>query len=313
MGTEDDAMLAGARGERVRLAANGLIVLLTIALLAAESRGSDIVGLGAETPVIEFDVPRHVLCRDVTPEDYVAARPGDRLVQVQMPVSVVLLRGDVQRVREVIVEVDGAEAGLTVHDFAPDTRLESDLAGDVEVKRTTERQHGIDASLGGVLPLSGGTAHVTPSITAGKSERETATKTETRRPPKRAVLVSGGVNNRQGVYFKLRPSSQTTLEGEHEVSITFVAPADWEGGELQVQCVARGVQKWLFVKQRKVWSSSQAPVEVRLASHTVAKPVAQNPAACDCQEERTAAQAAGAPSAQEPPTLAEGEGPLGDG
>lgn len=302
-------MLAGKRGERIRLAANVIIALLTLALLSVESRGSDIVGLGAELPVIEFDVPQSVVCRDVTPEGYAPARAGDRLVQVVMPVSVVLLRGDVERVREVIVEVDGSDAGLTVHDYSPDTRLESELAGAVEVKRTTERQHGIDASLGGVLPVAGGTAHLTPSVTAGKSERSTSTKTETRRPPKRAVLVSGAVNRRQGVFFKLRPSTQSTLEGEHELSITFVAPAEWEGGELHVECVARGVKKWLFVKQRKVWSASRAPVEVRLVSHTVAKPVVDECTDHECCQKVKAAEAAEqAETAQQTAAPAEGDG-----
>ncbi|TWT78529.1 hypothetical protein Pla123a_13220 [Posidoniimonas polymericola] len=278
-------MHAGTRVTKLQLAANGLIVLLTLALLSTDARGSDIIGLGGELPVLEFDVPAALTCRDVTPADYRPALPGDRLLEVRVPVSVVVLRGEVRRVREVIIEIDGAEAGLRVHDFAPNTQLASEQAKDYEVKRTEERREGLDASLGGALPIAGGTAHLTPSVTTGRSTHTTSTVTETRLAPKQAVLVSGAVNRRQGVYFKLRQSSQTTLEGEHELTVTFVAPAEWTGGELQVECVGRGEKKWLFVKQRKVWNSTRTPIELRLARHVVAKPTRDADCECCCSEE----------------------------
>ncbi|MCA9239181.1 MAG: hypothetical protein KDA37_03235 [Planctomycetales bacterium] len=266
-------MTEGSRVSHAQIIGNAIIVTLLLTLLSLESRGSDIIGLGAELPVIEFDVPQTILCRDVTPMDFEPVHPGDRLLQVSLPVSVVVLKGEPSRVREVIFEIDGEQAGLRVHDFSPDTTLASDQVKEIEVKRTEQKQKGVDASLGGVLPMSGGAAHVTPSVTAGSSEQSTETVTQTRLPPKKAVLVSGAVNRRQGVYFKLRQSTQSTLEGEHLLTITFAAPADWSAGALQVECVARGEKKWLFVKQRKVWGISRTPVEVRVARHTVAKPV----------------------------------------
>lgn len=266
-------MTENSRVSRAQIVGNVVVVSLLLTLLSIEAQGGDIIGLGAELPVIEFDVPQTILCRDVTPADYQPVNPGERLLQVTLPVSVVVLKGEPSRVRDVIFEVDGESAGLRVFDFSPDTTLASDQIKEIEVKRTEQKQKGIDASLGGALPVAGGTAHLTPSVTAGSSEQTTETVTQMRLPPKQAVLVSGAVNRRQGVYFKLRQSSQRTLEGEHLLTITFAAPADWSDGALQVECVARGEKKWLFVKQRKVWGSSRTPVEVRVARHTVAKPV----------------------------------------
>ena len=208
------------------------------------------------------------------------------------------MKGEPRRVEEVIVEIDGAGAGLTVFDFEPDTQLASDRVKEVQVQRTEEKRNGVDASLGGALPAAGGTIHLTPSITAGKSNRTTETITETRLPPKKAVLVSGAVNRRQGVYFKLRQNSQTTLEGEHKLSVTFVAPADWEAGKLHVECIGRGLKKWLFVKQRKVWNVTKAPVEVTLARHTVAKAV-QHTSCEQAGHQQEAAQHQGNASAEE--------------
>lgn len=267
-------MKAGTRVSTLQLVGNGVIVLLTLALLSTQAHSGDIIDLGGELPVLEFDLPERVLCREVTSADYLPATPGDRLIEVRVPVSVVVLKGDVQRLSEVIVEIDGEAAGLTVHDFSPDTQLVArEGVQTMEVKRTEKLSRATDASLGGMLPASGGTATLTPTIAAGKSKSSASTITETRLPPKHAVLVSGAVNRRQGVYFKLRQSSQTTLEGEHELTVVFVAPADWEGGVLRVECVGRGQKKWLFVKQRKVWNVSTVPVELQLASYRVAKPV----------------------------------------
>lgn len=271
-------MHAGLREYHAYLGANFLVVTLLIALLSAESYGGDLLDFGQDLPELEFDVPAKLVAHDVTPGDYRSASEGERLIQVRVPVSVVVTHGEVRRVQEVIIEIDGSQAGLVVHDFSPDTHLASEVVDAVEVQRIEEQNQGLDGSLGGALPVAGGTAHLTPSVTAGTSSRTATTVREKRLPPKQAVLVSGAVNRRQGVYFKLRQSSQTTLEGEHELTITFVAPEGWEGGALQVECVARGEKKYLFVKHRKVWNASRAPIEVLLANYEVAKPI------CDCEQ-----------------------------
>lgn len=252
----------------------GLGAAAVLSFFMASAAGGDLVDLGRAQPVVAFDMPADLVARDVTPPGYQDQHAGGRLVEVTLPVSVVLYRGDVARVGEVIVEVDGADAGLTVHAYAPETTLETDVADPIESTQTTEAGRSIDGSLGGVIPGAAGTVgHLTPTVRAGVTRREVETTTELRRPPKHAVVVSGAVNQRRGVYFKLRRSTQSTLEGEHVLSVTFAAPADWSAGRLNVQCVARGEQKVLFVRQPKVWEAQVAPIELRLASHVVAKPI----------------------------------------
>lgn len=273
------------RGSRTPLQRVGALVVAmlaaaAVAASAGDAGAGDLVDLGSTLPRVRFDMPRAVIARDaVTADDddlpFVPA--GQRLVTVEVPVSVVVTKGEVRRVEEIVVEVDGAAAGLTVHDYSPATRLESDYTSDIEVQSTTERNHHLDGTLGGILPSTAGSiAQLTPSASAGRTKLEAETEKHARRAPKEAIVVAGAINRRQGVLFKFRPSSQTTLEGERRLAITFVAPADWTEGELSVTCRALGKRKMLFVKKRETWGAVQAPVEISVApspTHTAAKPV----------------------------------------
>lgn len=233
----------------------------------------DLGDFDTKTPDVTFDVPNTLVCRDVTTEAFRQEHPGERLLRVEAPVSLLLYHGEASRIRDVVVEIDGAGAGLRVHDYAPRTELASELANPIEVKQT----EGIDKTLGGSLggKISGDVA-LLPTISGGVTKNETKTETRSRLAPKQAVVVSGTLNERRGVYFKLRKSSQSTLEGERTFSVTFIAPTDWPGGSLDVSCLARGKQKWLVVEQRRVWNETHRPVELRLVSHTVAKPVTED-------------------------------------
>jgi hypothetical protein len=227
------------------------------------------------TPEVGFDVPARLSCRDVTTAEFLAANPEMRLVEVVAPVSLLLFHGEPGKVDDMVLEIDGAAAGLKVHDYAPRTELASELAQPVEVKETISTDKSIAATIGAKLAPE---VCLTPTLTAGTSKAESATVTRSELPPKQAVVVSGTTGGRSGVYFKLRRSTQSTLEGERVFRVTFAAPADWEGGSVEVRCLARGEKKWLFVDQRRVWNETTKPVELRLVSHTTAKPVVDTPA-----------------------------------
>lgn len=236
--------------------------LLAAAVLSPPAPAADLVDLGVDLgnsePVVGFDLPRAVAVREVDGAEGVALlAPGERLLSVELPVSMLVRRGDIRRVDEVVVEVDGSAAGLAVHDYSPATRLESEFTGDIEVQSTTENERHREVSLGGTV------AKLAPGGGVSRTRQEVETERLARRAPKQAVVVSGPINQRRGVLFKFRPSSQTTLEGEHPLRLTFVAPADWSGGSLEVRCRAAGERKILFVKQPAVWGSVGGQVELR--------------------------------------------------
>jgi hypothetical protein len=219
---------------------------------------------------IRFDIPNRVPCRDVTTDDWLVVHPNERLVQVAIPVSLVLYHGEEAAIDEVVVEIDGAASGLRVVDYSPRTELTTSYAAPIERKRSEARDTNLHASLGGVL---GPEIALTPGAGASLTQATTECETELLLPPRDATVVSGTVSDRRGVYFKLRSSSQTTLEGERDFRVTFAVPRDWQSGEVELRCVARGEQKWLFVEKQRVWSEERRPVALRLVTHTAAKPI----------------------------------------
>lgn len=249
------------------LSASSLLLALPAGAVELPQIGFD--SFQTTTPEVAFDVPASLVCRDVTTDAFRADRPGERLIQIEAPVTLLLYHGEPAKVDDMVVEIRGTAAGLHVYDYSPRTELTSELADPIKVTRTTATDKSIGASLGGKLA---GDVALTPTVSAGSAMKESSTETRSRLAPKRAVIVSGTTSGRTGVYYKLRRSTQSTLEGERTFQVTFAAPQDWDGGSVEVRCLARGEKKWLFVDQRRVWNETTRPVELRLVSHTVAKP-----------------------------------------
>jgi hypothetical protein len=181
---------------------------------------------------------------------------------------------DVDAVR---VEISDRDRRLRVYDFSPRTQLASELASDVEWTRTTDSKHELGASLGGELPACFGdvVAHVTPSINAVRGDREVITEKQVRVAPKQVLVASGTIDHEYGVFFTIRPSPQTSLEGVHELTVAFIVPASWRGDAVRVACRASGEQKVLWMKQRKVWAEKSSGVALYLAGDVDARRAAE--------------------------------------
>jgi hypothetical protein len=229
-------------------------------------------------PAVEFDFARLAEGRDVTPSACSQQYPSKRVIELTLPVSVRFRGVAMDDVEELDIEINGAASGLTVYDFSPSTQLASDVAREIETTTTTKKARSLDATLGGQLPVPYAEviAHVSPSINAGTSRNEMETEKFSRLPPKHAVVVSGTSSEGRGVFFKLRRSSQTSLEGLHELNVAFVAPADWRRGDIRVTCAARGRRKVLWLEQKATLGSATGDVRLYLSGmasmHEVAKP-----------------------------------------
>ncbi len=232
-------------------------------------------------PHVEFDFARVAECREVTPTAQSGTASPHRIIELTLPVSVRFRGVDMEDVEELDIEINGAAAGLRVISFSPATQLASDLAQPIESVTTTKRGRSLDGTLGGGLPVpvAGIVAHVSPSISAGISGSETATEKLNRLPPKHAIVVSGTASEGCGVFFKMKRSSQTSLEGVHELRVTFLAPADWKGGEVRVSCSARGRRALLWLKQSATLGRAAGDVRLYPSGakpvYNVAKPVAE--------------------------------------
>lgn len=249
-----------------------IMALLPIGIVPSLSKAGELnefrelIDLSVNTPEVSFDVPESLVVADVTTNEFLRDHPEQRLFEVKVPVSLLLYQGEADRIRDVVIEIDGAADNLRVHDYTPRTHLQSEFTEPIEQKRSIGTDRSMAASLGGTL---GADITIIPTMNAGKSESNTIVETTSKAPPKKAVIVSGTTQSHQAVFFKLRQSSQATLEGEQTFCVTFAAPEDWPGGTIEVRCVARGQQKWLLVERRKVWNETARPVKLRLVSHSI--------------------------------------------
>jgi len=231
----------------------------------------------ADEPTLSFDFGRTIECRDITPAEYADEYPDQRIVECTLRLSVYLESGDIDDVEAVRVEMTDCDRRLRVFDFSPSTRLESALADDIQWTRTTESSHSIGASLGGEIPacIGGVVAHVTPTINAGKGGKEVVKETQKRVAPRQAVIASGTIDHEHGVFFTLRQSPTSSLEGVHELSVQFIVPADWRGDAIRVACQATGQQKVLWMKQNKVWAEKSLAVALYQAGDSAARRAAE--------------------------------------
>jgi hypothetical protein len=219
---------------------------------------------------VEFDFARSIECRDATSPERADQYPNQRLVEMRLPLSVRFRGVQPDEVEELDMEINGAAAGLRVYSFSPTTQLASDISKEIETTTTTKKEQSFGATLGGQLPLphANGVAQVSPSINTNTSNCETVTEKRNRLPTKVAVVVSGTSSDGRGVFFKLKRSSQSSLEGVHELTVVFVAPVEWQCGEVRVDCSARGIRKVLWIKQPTTFRRATRTVQLSIAGET---------------------------------------------
>jgi hypothetical protein len=230
----------------------------------------------AGNPQVAFDFGRIAECVDVTPTEGAASFAGEKLIELRLRVSVHLLAGDINDVEEVRIEIGDSDNRMRVHSFAPGTQLTSHWNGDIEWSRTTEDTGTLGASLGGELPIPVGglVAHVTPTISGGKTNREKIIEKQHRVAPKFAVIASGTISQEHGVFFKLRSSPQGSLEGTHELTVRFIVPENWRGDSVRVCCQATGTEKVLWMKQQATWAHTCSGVALYLSGDARARQAA---------------------------------------
>lgn len=215
---------------RLRMAAGAVV-------LALASVGPGQPLQAAAPPRVTLDIGTTVECHDVTPPEFAKAHPQEKIVEAKFHVSALLTSGRAGDLEELHIILESREGRMRVLDFLPHTELASDVAGNVDVSTTNDRNQVLSASLGTVLASQVGSVHVTssPGPSFGTSHAHGTKESYKRLADKQLVLASGTVNAEHGVFFKWRRSSQVSLEGLREVSCRFVVPRDWRGDWLQAR------------------------------------------------------------------------------
>ncbi|MEZ6098525.1 MAG: hypothetical protein R3E01_06100 [Pirellulaceae bacterium] len=210
-------------------ASAGYLVVLGAAVACAGTCAT------AAAPQVRFDVEHVLACSDVTPPEAATAGGDEKLIETRFHISPLVAAGDSELVQELLFRIESVQSTLRVADFLPQTVLASEVAGGVHVERTAEQSDGQSLSVSGSYP-----SYVHGELGGSNSQRNLDTVRYELLPPQELLAASGTTSRGMGVYYKLHPNSQTSLEGAREYSIIWRVPRQWRGDLVQIVCQATG-------------------------------------------------------------------------
>ena len=190
---------------------------------------------------ISFDVPAVTPAQPLVREDIAVQMPGGRHVGVRLAVTTNIpaeLRGSVS---ETVIEVRSLHDDVQVADYSPRTAMYSDVSGDVRVTQAYQRERDAAVSAKGFYPV-----FASGQAAASFRDETTATVEMDRLAPMQMLSAAGTLDRRTGVYFKMRSTPQSMLEGEREFGVTLEVPNGWRGDLLEVRITAYGTRSEPF-------------------------------------------------------------------
>lgn len=218
-----------------------MLYVIALTLFLAAGRAA------AESPSVSFDVADVIGCADVTTENYAKMYSDLRLVEARFRISTRLDAGVEKDIEEVSIEILSPERSLRLVDFMPKTQLGSDVAGEIEISEDVGRTGSIAASIKPQLSVSykGVDSNLSAGISSASIDASQTKKSETTKkykllPEKELLLASGTIHRGHGVYFKLKPSTQTSVQGWKELACIFEVPRKWKTDWIMLTCGATG-------------------------------------------------------------------------
>jgi hypothetical protein len=112
-----------------------------------------------------------------------------------------------------------------------------------------EREHTQDANLQG---LGGYPGIGSVSGAWNQSDFQTQSVQFLQRPAKELTIAAGTTNRQRGVYFKIRPNSQTTIEGSRKLGLLLSVPENWRADLMDVTIQAAGLEPPHYRKEAVV-------------------------------------------------------------
>jgi hypothetical protein len=212
--------------------------MLIAMLLSTHACGLMARNCSATDTKVIFDIPSKVECVEVRCEKCAAAHPTMKVIEARFRISASFVEGRELSTEDFVYLISSPDMRLKVLDFLPNTTLESLTAEDrIEVTDSTEISDVAsgEARVGySVLSLSG---------TKNLSNKKTESNHYQKVAHKNLVLASGTINRGHGVFYKLRPSNEGSLEGAKEFVLLCIVPKTWRGDWCTVICSARTNKK----------------------------------------------------------------------
>ena len=227
------------------------LVRFNIFLIAAATLASSI-GFGQ----VAFDVNPLAPARETNTIGLTNQLPGSRMVDVQLDVSALFTPGDSAVITEYTVRIVSRHEDVQVADFSPRTEMQSDVFGALQVNSNQDRvREAAIRGLGGYPGVGSAQGY------AYYHDNNNETVHYAKKPALEMVNASGTLERRRGVYFKVRQSSQNTLEGARPFRVVFEVPASWRADLLDVTIEAAGFEHD-GAKRQRVLSTQQFVVAV---------------------------------------------------
>ncbi len=179
-------------------------------------------------PVVEFNADYLANCKDVTPKAFAEKNKDYKLIEVTLRISS-KVNGKESDLDALTYKLFDKGKRLYVVDQLPKTELKTTIAEPIVI-----------VEWDGV----GSARYVISQGAVGAEGAFKTSKLEFKKlPPMKLVTASGIVERGFGVFFKLKPFDQHTLEGDRSFSCVFKAPKSWRGGCLHAVCEATALDR----------------------------------------------------------------------
>ena len=189
--------------------------------------------LWAESPV-QFDVGYLTPAHDVTTPEFQEARPGYRLMQLDVMISTMVDSRISDDLTETTFYIEPHNPNILVADFSPQTTLQSPYAGNISREKRVEydinaklsANHRVDKNLGSDGSL-------------GIGRKQSSVEKVDVLPELKLVSASGTIHRGRGVFFRFNRSAQTSLEGTTVLGVILAVPESWSADTMTVRCQAK--------------------------------------------------------------------------
>jgi hypothetical protein len=188
--------------------------------------------LRAESPLVVFDVPFSVECRDVTPKERQAAS-ARKIIEAVVKISPQMYAGEERDIRRLHYEIS-TEQQMPIVSFLPNSEVGSDVAGGT-IAIQSSQYHGNLSFRYLVMPATGNGQL--------KGDLESSHAQYALLAPKQILIAAGTIERGCGVYYDLRYSTQDTLQRQRDFACLFEVTKNWRADYVTIRCKARGVKR----------------------------------------------------------------------
>ena len=176
---------------------------------------------------------------------------NSRVVSLELDVSTLFQPGAGHSITEMMVQAVCRRDDVVVVDYSPRTELQSDIDGPMQIVQ--EKDTARDLNLQGIGGYPG-IGSISGAL--NQSDYQSQSIQYLQRPSRELTVAAGTTNRQRGVYFKIRPNSQTTLEGSRKLNILLAVPENWRADLMDVTIQAAGLEAPQFRREGVVAKQS---------------------------------------------------------